>query len=393
MNEFSLAIQEFYEKRGLEKKKNLDINEELEKASKDASKIELASHVMKFSHSGSKGSNILYEPGDLKLNLDMKHFMSTETLTNKRLDFSGNAALIPVYKLLMIEIRGETLRDRLRRGDSSPLEPFTESLEQLKLWMERFKKMESKNLPSAHKAKQVYFPLNEGGYHLVCPLFSSSLSQYFFEVIKIFSEETKKAISDKKGKKFSEHGLTYFDRFAKISIGGTKPQNVSFLNSKRGGKVDLFNALPPQWKNAEKPPLTEKIFWLNFLRVSRVDFKKYIKFLEEEKENNLVIRIKSNSFRSKIYHVLFEYVESIFGFDPGWSKNSSLGKAFKIWLDPLNEEFEIADGPYNWKEIIAEDFSLNFYKTSEDYGLKLDSSNRQIIKREFLDELKRRFRS
>jgi len=86
-------------------------------------------------------------------------------------------------------------------------------------------------------------------------------------------------------------------------------------------------------------------------------------------------------------------VENIYGFEPGWSENSSLSIAFKLWLDPLNEEFEAVDSAFNWKEIIAEEFSIIFYEILCDFGFKLDSSNRQFIKREFLDEFRRRFRS
>ncbi|NDD98910.1 type I-F CRISPR-associated protein Csy1 [bacterium] len=391
MSEFSSAILKFFKKNGLQPEDYLVVGEEIEKASKNASKIELASHVMKFSHSSSDGSNILCEPGDAESNAEMKHYISSETLTNRKLDYSGCAGYIPVFKLLMVDVGGETLRDCLRRGDSSPLEPFAKSSDQLKSWMERFTKTEPKKPPSAYKAKQIFFPLDDGSYHLLAPLFSSSLCHYFFEDIN--SEEAKEARRRKKDNKFSEHGFKAFKRMAKIAIGGSQPQNVSFLNSKRGGTVYLFNAEPPEWKDLKKPPLTEKIFWWNFRRFSTIDFEKYTKFLEEEKENNLEIRKKSHDFRFRIYHALLEYVENIYGFEPGWSENSSLSIAFKLWLDPLNEEFEAVDSAYNWKEIIAEEFSIIFYEILCDFGFKLDSSNRQFIKREFLDELRRRFRS
>ncbi|MBM3194085.1 MAG: type I-F CRISPR-associated protein Csy1 [Chlamydiae bacterium] len=393
MNEFSLAIQKFFkEKKGSELEDLLGVGAEIEKASKNASKIELASHVMKFSHSSSDGSNILCEPGDAESNAEMKHYISSETLTNRKLDIAyKSAGFSRAASLVMLEVGGETLRDCLLRGDSSPLEPFAESSDQLKSWMECFTKIEPKKLPSAHKAKQIFFPLDDGSYHLLAPLFSSSLCHYFYEEIN--SEEAKEARRRKKDKEFCEHGFKAFKRMAKIVIGGSQPQNVSFLNSKRGGTVYLFNAEPPEWKDLKKPPLTEKIFWWNFRRFSTIDFEKYTKFLEEEKENNLEIRKKSHDFRFRIYQALLEYVENIYGFEPGWSENSSLSIAFKLWLDPLNEEFEAVDSAFNWKEIIAEEFSIIFYEILCDFGFKLDSSNRQFIKREFLDEFRRRFRS
>jgi len=381
MNEFSSAIREFFKEK---KKKNgfqledlldvgaeieLDVGEKIEEASKNASEIELASHVMKFSHSSSDGSNILFEPGDLESNAEMKHYISSETLTNRKLDIAyKNAKYSSEASLVMLEVGGETLLDCLRRGDSSPLEPFAKSSDQLKSWMERFTKIEPKKPPSAHRAKQIFFPLDDGSYHLLAPLFSSSLCHYFYENIN--SEEAK---------------------MAKIKIGGSNSQNVSFLNSKRKGTVYLFNAEPPERKDLKKPPLTEKIFWRDFFRDIREKLREYIEFIKKERGNNRKFGLESKDLRLKIYHDLFENVENIYRFEPGWSKNSSLDEAFRFWLDPRNEEFEDADADTDWKEIIAERFKGNLDENFRTLDLTLDMDDRQLIKKEFLDEFRRRF--
>ncbi|VFS89950.1 CRISPR type I-F/YPEST-associated protein Csy1 [Raoultella planticola] len=42
--------------------------------------------------------------------------------------------------------------------------------------------------------------------------------------------------------------LVLFPYSAEMHFGGTKPQNISWLNSVRGGRVWLLSAQPPQWE-------------------------------------------------------------------------------------------------------------------------------------------------
>ncbi|MCV5473018.1 type I-F CRISPR-associated protein Csy1, partial [Escherichia coli] len=92
------------------------------------------------------------------------------------------------------------------------------------------------------------FPVDDG-YHLLCPLFSSSLAQVMYEKLTAmrFSEESK-AIRDahKAGKWHSQPDIR-FPNLAEMHYGGGNQQNISLLNIARVGRVWLLPSMPPTW--------------------------------------------------------------------------------------------------------------------------------------------------
>ena len=96
------------------------------------------------------------------------------------------------------------------------------------------------------KLKQIFFKVGDG-YKILIPLFSSSLQQKIFEEIELKTrtkdyQETYKAYKEDK---LSDKDISFYPKTAVMSMGGTKAQNVSQLNSVRAGKVFLFNNQPP----------------------------------------------------------------------------------------------------------------------------------------------------
>ncbi len=78
-------------------------------------------------------------------------------------------------------MNGDSLLASLKRGDYQALSTFAEDKVQLELWVAGFSGAWTTGRPSSHKlAKQIYFPVADG-YHLLCPLFSSSLAQAMYE--------------------------------------------------------------------------------------------------------------------------------------------------------------------------------------------------------------------
>ncbi|MFM9785779.1 type I-F CRISPR-associated protein Csy1, partial [Streptomyces scabiei] len=85
----------------------------------------------------------------------------------------------------------------------------------------------------SHKlAKQVYFPVGND-YHLLCPLFATSLAQVLHEklVASRFGEEAKAARDAHKAGKWHPQPDVRYPDMAEMHFGGTKPQNISALNS------------------------------------------------------------------------------------------------------------------------------------------------------------------
>lgn len=66
-----------------------------------------------------------------------------------------------------------------------------------------------------------------------------------------FLEHNKEARQLKKKDEYSENGFDELFNLTRISYGGTKPQNISVLNSNSAGKVYLLPSLPPSLKKRD----------------------------------------------------------------------------------------------------------------------------------------------
>jgi CRISPR-associated protein Csy1 len=169
----------------------------------------------------------------------------------------GNAAALDVAKLLQMRVEdGDSLLASLKRGDHSALAALTDDANQLNEWIAGFSRALSPGAPASHKlAKQGYFPAGDG-YHLLSPLFATSLVHAMHQkmVALRFGDEVKAIWKARREKTWHPTPLTLFPNSAEMHFGGTKPQNISYLNSVRGGRIWLLSCQPPQWKRSEKPP-------------------------------------------------------------------------------------------------------------------------------------------
>ena len=156
-------------------------------AAKRAGQIKLVTHGAKFSHGDSKASSFCLETSA------NESYLNTASLANVATDAIGNAAALDVAKLLQTDVNGDSLLASLKRGDYQALSTFAEDKAQLEQWVAGFSQAWTTGQPASHKlAKQIYFPVDDG-YHLLCPLFSSSLAQAMYEKLTAvrFSEESK----------------------------------------------------------------------------------------------------------------------------------------------------------------------------------------------------------
>lgn len=136
--------------------------------------IKFATHAPKFTHGDSKSSGILY----VEQQTENSTYLSSSSLSNPAIDVIGNAAVLDVAKMLQYDVNGKSLISCLANADNSPLTAFTGDVEIINDWVSKFMSVMHSQQPSSHKlAKQLYFPVGENGYHLLGPLFSSSLAQ------------------------------------------------------------------------------------------------------------------------------------------------------------------------------------------------------------------------
>ncbi len=234
-------------------------------AANRAAQINFVSHAPKFTHGDAKGSGALVAA----ITAQNAGYLSTASLNSATLDVTGNAAALDVAGLLLLQAPDEpNLLAQLQQGQTSALAPFAPNPEQLNLWRQGLlQALTSTEVRSHALLKQTYFPIGDDQYHLLSPLFASSLYHEIHNRIEHarFSEEAKAAREARKNQQPHHQALVEFQRLAEFHSGGSKPQNTSLLNNKRGGRILLFSCQPPTWTaNQIKMPLTDDGFWHEF---------------------------------------------------------------------------------------------------------------------------------
>ncbi|WP_339349963.1 type I-F CRISPR-associated protein Csy1 [uncultured Alteromonas sp.] len=353
----------------------------LTNAAKRAKQISLATHAAKFTHSDAKATSRLVVEQTV---LD-DAYLVTSSLKDKAIDAVGNAAALDVAKLLNLKVEDESLIDQIRKGSSPALSEFTSNAELLSSWIEGFKEaLSDKELTVNSLTKQLYFLVSnnaESEYHLICPLFSSALCHQLHEKVASSRYGTSKEIRDAR-KAGNYHSLTdvNFPETAIQTFGGSKPQNISQLNSERYGQTFLLNASPPSFQSQVKPPLSHKTIFSNqFTRKVFASLREFKTFLENVKphENNFRTRYKRDHyFVIPIIEQLLHYASSIQEIESGWAlmPECTLKAEHALWLDINNENssFQTERGKLNWLPAIANDFAswlLKQLKNDEHYLL------------------------
>ncbi|MDP1835159.1 MAG: type I-F CRISPR-associated protein Csy1 [Chlamydiales bacterium] len=381
MSIFSEKIEIFIREKQEAKGASFCVAIWLDSAAKRASQISVATHVLKFTHSDAKGSNI-YVKAALSDQLS-KRYVSTDGLSKLQIDVVGNAAAMDVAAFLNIEVNGITLMDMIAQDDSSVFASFTKDPDQLSSWMRGFKSIFVDRALSSHAfAKQVYFPVDTGEYHLLAPLFPSSLSHALQAIITDtkFGEKAKVARECKKKGELSEHVVVDFPNLAVQAFGGTKPQNISRLNSVRGGKSYLLAAVPPVWTSIKKPPIKKDVFWKHYKAVVREDIKNFKEFLLSVADRNSVdIRKKRENYVKLLVDLLVVAASNIQNMTPGWSAAAETPQFEQLWLDPHREDFKELRENSDWKTDVSKKFATWVSQQLTHEKLKfLDAEHREL---------------
>ncbi|KAB2926983.1 MAG: type I-F CRISPR-associated protein Csy1 [Dechloromonas sp.] len=322
-------------------------------AAKNIWQLELATHVLKYTHPDAKSevrvfSTNIASSGNSVLGDGVVGSHTVDTLAC--LDVAGNAAWLPVDKFLSLEVSGLSILDRVRRNDPLLRETFADLGDIGCEWMNAFSNYANpEKKPASHKlAKQVYWPLEGRNYHLLAPLFPTSLVHNLWKRIREdrFSDEAKAARDARRSGLAHPHGYCEYPNVAIQNFGGTKPQNISQLNSERYGENYLLPSLPPNWKSAEvRVPLAvnsvfDRIFG------SRPRVRELVRILKEflvsveHAGTNIRIRDKRAELAGLIRDEALQYAAELQQLAPGWSASPEclLNSAEQCWLDPERAE-------------------------------------------------------
>ncbi|ROH87790.1 type I-F CRISPR-associated protein Csy1 [Stagnimonas aquatica] len=317
--------------------------------------IQAVTHVLKATHPDARGSSLHAPPSALSVRTEIgTHSLGAEFVD----DIVGNAAALDVFKFLKLEVDGRRLLDWMQDGDADLLAALHEDETVAVGWVNAFKGLVRSDVQaSSHQAaKQLYWlvgddPADDAHYQLLQPLFSSSLAHAVHARIQDarFSEASVAARKARREKQPHAKGYSDYRNLVARKLGGTKPQNISQLNSERGGVNYLLASLPPKWDRDNRPAvLGVESAMKRFARFEGVAelVDQLAKFLLSNPDRNAETRDKREAIEQALGLQLPIFAASVFAhMEPGWTRDERcmLPLCEQLWLDPERTQLAVRE--------------------------------------------------
>ncbi len=323
----------------LEANQRYDLNDWIFKAIKSA-RPSITTHPSTFTHSDAKSTAISF----LGLSSNDGFLKTGNVKITQEFDVFGNAAtdstVWDTYLFLCSKAGDNKLIIDHFKDKTEESKSFIESLsisyeETRKKFLVLFE--EPSNYKTSQLLKQVYFPV-ENDYHLLSLVTASGLLNRIknqMDYIR-YSEDTKNAKQIKKTNQYHDSGYDDLFDITVIAFGGTKPQNISVLNSQNAGRAYLLASTPPKLKHRDIR-LPNQDFFKNSLRTSQFrDSFQTLHSLMIVPVNNVHLR---NGISNTLKYIIDQVLQRAFKIRSttiGWSNAEhyqSLPLAQRIWLD------------------------------------------------------------
>lgn len=326
----------------------------LASAAKRVEQIQAVTHSLKPIHPDARGTNLYVEPRTLPPLAELGSHALGERFVG---DVVGNAAALDVYKLLKLEVNGRSLLTALLAHDADALAALHADPAQAQALRDAFVTLTQPRAegPSSHPlAKQLYWltgpdACDDAHYTLLAPLYATSLAHAVHAQVQEdrFGEANKAARQARRERKMHDGVFHDYPGLAVQNMGGTKPQNISQLNSERRGMNYLLSSLPPQWKINEQrlPTHTDSVFTRYF--DSRPLVRQTVKMLRRYLESNPNPVKDTRDHRKELVDMLVDEMVNMaaelqHALPPGWTLNdprfSKLNEDEQTWLDALRAE-------------------------------------------------------
>jgi CRISPR type I-F/YPEST-associated protein Csy1 len=331
-------------------------------AARRVSQIQAVTHVLKATHPDARGSSLHIAPSALPQRAEVGSHLLPENCAD---DVVGNAAALDVFKLLKVDVEGKRLLDWMQAEDADLRVALSDDAEQSQRWMQAFASLVRADAqPTTHPmAKQLYWlvgedPRDDTHYHLLQPMFASSLAHVVHADIQEarFGEDNKEARQARRDNKPSERVYRDYRHLVARKLGGTKPQNVSQLNSERGGVNYLLASLPPAaWSPPEGPDLRKRGSVFHEMRGAFFVFgdvrnllRDLAAFLKTDPDPNKETRDRVDSLVQGIAQELALFGASVRArYEAGWTRiaDGDLPLCEQLWLDPDRTLLPVRDDP------------------------------------------------
>lgn len=328
-----------------ELEKQFEFSNWIADAAHRVSQIQSVTHSLKPIHPDARGTSLYCLPNELPSHELVGSYCLGSDFEG---DVVGNAAALDVFKFLTLQFEGHDLLSLMQDADPDLTALFGDEIANTQRWMTAFTSIaEARGVASSHvMAKQIFWLIgnnatDDSGYQILAPLFATSLAHRVYQTINDdrFGDASKLARQARKDGQYSEHVLHDYPNMAVQKLGGTKPQNISQLNSERRGDNYLLASLPPRWKSVDVSPLlnTDSMF-TRFGR--RFEVKQgvvaLLSFLKSEPAANLATRERRDELVRDLACDLLAFGAELRTLPPGWSlsPDCQLTPAEKHWLDP-----------------------------------------------------------
>lgn len=322
----------------------LSLKKWLPDAAKRAGQISISTHPCTFSHPSSrKNKNGYVTPiiADAKRQNDGLLRSGNVEVES---DALGNAAALDVHKFLNLEMSdGQILIKHIELESQLAKSLLTVENHRYESLRDGFLKMisSSNDLVTSEKIKQVYFPVKDD-YEQLSILSNSGIMYHLKKRIDTmrFGDEVKEKRDKRKKGEYSESGYSEIYGLTTIGFGGTKPQNISVLNSKNGGKAYLLRSMPPVLKKREIY-FPKSNFFEESIRAWEVsEIFDVLHRIASTDYNNVDIRDARIRRYGQLMDKVIEKMWSLrlVSSEQYYEKNSKLKSHQKIWLSHEYEE-------------------------------------------------------
>jgi len=370
------TIKAFISERFAAKTENLETNDPkyeklaaqfdydawLADAARRVSQLQVVTHSLKPIHPDAKGSS-LYAPST---ELPATRAVGTHTLSEQFIvDVVGNAAALDVFKFLKLEQDGRTLLERVQQADPELEAALSDEPETARQLMQAFATITqpSGRHASHTRGKQLYWligddPSVDEDFHLLAPLYATSLAHRVYLTINHdrFSDEAKAARDARRRNQSPPSGTTNYCDYPSLAVqrfGGSKPQNISQLNSERGGKSYLLGSAPPTWRSRSVSPIYASSALHAFGRRRRAvwqNVRELGRLLAADPDPNVETRNRRDELTAALIDELIVFTNEMHQLEPGWTDDwqCRLPLAHQVWLEMENPD---------WLTTICDDFS------------------------------------
>lgn len=329
------------------------------------SRFALTTHPPTFSDPSSK--SVAIDACDQAV-ADPAPFVTSSSAARLEADTLCGSAALPLTSFLKVSAAGRRVIDAVQDDDWRVLAPFAASEHQAGQWVRKIAKAQNESRAIDPGLSQVFFPVGDGAYHLLVPLFPSSLYNHLHQrLVEVrFGEANTQRRRNLRAGVGGEPVRSIPDTAALAPI-GSQPQNVSQFNAARRGLVHLFSAAPPQAPEGITPPLQGRdAFWRMFSRIGGGNRRTgYLaRFLKARHwQNNRELRGHRDEVVSELVSDLIQFaaqIQTLEGWE-GWSRNSDIPRFEQLWLDPgrsaLDEGFRAERERMDWLNDLRDAFS------------------------------------